>query len=59
MKADYELLLLTGTQVVDISAETSSSTGHINDSLSQINSIMYEVNDSMENEVKLANRLEK
>lgn len=94
VKADYELLLLTGTQyqndahlissiseevtrsanlmdtsigeisevvnqVVDISAEASSSTGHINDSLSQINSIMYIVNDSMENQVKLANRLEK
>ena len=46
-------------KVVEISGKTSDSTGEINASLSEINSIMNEANDSMENQVSLANRLEK
>ncbi len=46
-------------EVVEISGKTSHSTGKINASLSEINLIMDEANDSMENQVSLANRLGK
>ena len=46
-------------KVVEISGKTSDSTGGINVSLSEISSIMNEANESMENQVSLANRLEK
>ncbi len=45
--------------VVEISGKTSDSTGEINASLSEISSVMNEANNSMENQVGLANRLKK
>lgn len=45
--------------VVQISGKASEATGEINASLSEINLVMNEVNNSMENEVSLANKLEK
>ena len=42
-----------------MSGKTSNSTGKINASLSEISSIMNEANESMENQVSLANKLEK
>jgi len=46
-------------KVVEISGKTSDSTGEINASLSEISSIMNEANDAMDNQVNLANSLEK
>lgn len=46
-------------KVVEISGKTSSSTDEINDNLSEINLVMNEVKDSMENQVSLADRLQK
>jgi len=46
-------------KVALISVKTSDSTGEINASLAEISSIMNEVNDSMDNQVNLANSLEK
>lgn len=45
--------------VVKMSSKTSSSTDEINASLSEINLVMNEINNSMENQVNLANKLEK
>lgn len=59
MNTSIEEISKVINKVVEISEETSSSTGKINTSLSEIDSIMNEANNSMENQVSLANRLEK
>jgi methyl-accepting chemotaxis protein len=46
-------------KVALISGKTSDSTGEINASLSEISSIMNEANDAMDNQVNLANSLER
>lgn len=45
--------------VLEKSSKTSDSTGEIDASLSEISSVMNEVNNSMENQVNLADKLEK
>ena len=59
MNASIEEITKVIDKVVEISGKTSDSTGEINSSLSEISNIMNEANDSMENQVSLANRLKK
>jgi methyl-accepting chemotaxis protein len=45
--------------VTEMSRKTSDSTGEINASLSEINLVMNEANNSMENQVSLADKLKR
>jgi Methyl-accepting chemotaxis protein len=59
MNSSIEDISKVTNEVVEISDETSESTGQINTSISEINNTLHGANDSMKNQVILADSLEK